>query len=69
MQQPRKIPLEEQRNGLDWAIGILAPLTRSLIAQGKLPEDTCQRVEELTAVKATLDFLARPDVELRRKAG
>lgn len=68
MQQPRKIPLAEQRAGLRWAIEILGPLTQSLVAQKKIAEDSVQRVEELRAIEATLDFLARPDVELRRRA-
>ena len=67
MQQQRKIQLAEQRVGLDWAIDILTPMTRSLVAQKKIPEDSVQRVEELQAIRATLEFLARPDVELRRR--
>ena len=65
--QPEKIPLPAQQEGLKWAIELLDPLVKSLLAQGKINASAEAQIAKLKAVEKTLEFIARPDVELRRR--
>lgn len=69
MQRPNtKVRLEDQRAGLDWAISVLQPLINSLLAQGKIDEGSRVHLDHVIAIQGTLEFLSRPDVEIRRRA-
>lgn len=67
MLRPPRIELSAQRVGLRWSIDTLEPLVLSLRAQGKIDESVEHRLAELKAIEATLEFLSRPDVEIRKR--
>lgn len=63
-----KVPLNQQQASVQWALQHVEPVAQSLTAQNRMtPEEADRLVTGLRGAVATIAFLQRPDVEVRKR--